>query len=553
MLGKDKGDMDVKVPGTIHLVDLEGNMNVRHEEGDDIVLVPQPTDDPEDPLNWLKKRKYLLGFCLMLAVFSADILSTALSAALLNIVEDTGIPLADINTGVGIQYLFFGWSCLLWQPLGLNYGRRPLIIGCGFALILFTIWSAYVKSSAEWYINRLLVGTAYGPIETLIEISIADVFFAHERGGWVAWYCAILFGIPFLSGIPAGFVAANENLGWQWIQFIAVIISAACMIFLFFFMEETMYYRDPALELDGTDSIPEMLLSNPNTHNDPSDSEKKNNVDVQIDKVNSSTLSADTYPKKTFSQKLKMWGSRRPGQPNTLWQDTWIPFYLIRFPSIILGGFTVGAVLSWFNVVNATIASVLAAPPYNFGSNMIGVFFVSPTIGICIGSYFSGKVVDDFTLKMSRNGKGFREPEFRLWLSVIPLIVHPAGCFLYGIGAAHGIHWVGLAFGLGMICATFPIGSAIAINYIIDSYKEVSGMGLVTMILIRNTMGFGFSYAVTPWLTAVGVQNLYISIGCIGAFFWALPLVWIAFGKRMRKLTAPTYWKLVDSYGLKAH
>ena len=48
---------NVRVPGTIHLVDLEGTMDVRHEEGDDIVLVPQPTDDPEDPLNWSKWRK----------------------------------------------------------------------------------------------------------------------------------------------------------------------------------------------------------------------------------------------------------------------------------------------------------------------------------------------------------------------------------------------------------------------------------------------------------------------------------------------------------------
>lgn len=545
MFGKNKEEtIDVKVPGTIHLVDLEGTMDVRHEEGDDIVLVPQPTDDPEDPLNWSKWRKRKLAICLMIAVFSADILSTALSAVLLDIVADTGIPLADLNTGVGIQYLFFGWSCLLWQPIGLTYGRRPTIIFAGLACMLCTVWSAYVKTSGEWYINRLLVGFFYGPIETLVEVCISDVFFAHERGGWIAWYCWTLFNIPFISGIVAGFI--SERYGWQWIQFIASIIASGCLIILFFFMEETMYYRDPALELDGIEVIPaEVVASNT----------KKENVNVEIDKVNSSTESAGStnYKVKTFKDKLKFWGARNPKQPNLFWQSVWVPFYLLRYPSIVFAGFTVGAVLSWFNVVNATIASVLSAPPYNFGANMIGVFFASPAIGITIGSYFSGKIVDNFTVKMARSGKGYREPEFRLWLSLIPMVIHPFGCLLYGIGASKGIHWVGLAFGLGAICSTFPIGSAIAINYIIDCYKEVSGDGLVTMILIRNTMGFGFSYAVTPWLVAVGTQNLYISIACIGTFFWALSFVMITFGKRMRKWTASDYWKLIDTYGFKAH
>lgn len=34
-------------------------MNVKHQEGgkNDIILVPQPTNDPNDPLNWSKLRK----------------------------------------------------------------------------------------------------------------------------------------------------------------------------------------------------------------------------------------------------------------------------------------------------------------------------------------------------------------------------------------------------------------------------------------------------------------------------------------------------------------
>lgn len=49
------------VPGTVHLVDLEGTLRVKHASGDqnDVVLVPAPSDDPDDPLNWSAKRKLL--------------------------------------------------------------------------------------------------------------------------------------------------------------------------------------------------------------------------------------------------------------------------------------------------------------------------------------------------------------------------------------------------------------------------------------------------------------------------------------------------------------
>ncbi|ODV91957.1 hypothetical protein CANCADRAFT_30239 [Tortispora caseinolytica NRRL Y-17796] len=544
------------IPGTVHQVDLQGTLNVKHEAGHkDIVLIPQPTRDPEDPLNWSKNRKLLCAIVLMIAVFSADVLTTALSAALLVIEEDTGISLSTLNQGVGVQYLFFGWANVIWQPLALTFGRRPVLLFGHLGCLMFTIWSAYVKSGGEWYVNRLLVGAFYGPIETTIEICIADIYFLHERGNWIGAYCWTLFNIPFLSGIAAGFIASN--LGWQWIQFIASIIGACCLIIMFFFLEETMYYRPPA-----QDELIDIIASTTHDMESAGGSltapvgEKADPTQVDINQDPSDVESEEetvVYHRKTYMEKLKCWGFRHPDQPNHFWRSMYMPFLLVRFPAILYSGITVGAVLSWFNVVNATIALILAEPPYNFSTNMIGVMFVAPAIGITIGSYFSGWAGDSLAIWMARRNGGIREPEHRIWIFLIPFILHPAGCILYGVGANHGIPWIGLAFGLAMICSTFPIGSAIAINYIIDAYKEVSGDGLVTMICIRNSMGFGFSYGVTPWINACGVQDTYIALAFMGMFFWGISLVMIWWGKKMRKSSARAYWQLVEKYGLKAH
>ena len=39
------------VPGTVHLIDLDHNLHVKHSKAQqDIVLVPTPSDDPDDPV-----------------------------------------------------------------------------------------------------------------------------------------------------------------------------------------------------------------------------------------------------------------------------------------------------------------------------------------------------------------------------------------------------------------------------------------------------------------------------------------------------------------------
>ncbi len=58
------------MPGTIHLVDLEGVLRVKHALGGqrDVVLLPPPSDDLDDPLNWSARRKALSTACISVCV-----------------------------------------------------------------------------------------------------------------------------------------------------------------------------------------------------------------------------------------------------------------------------------------------------------------------------------------------------------------------------------------------------------------------------------------------------------------------------------------------------
>lgn len=159
---------DDVVPGTMHLLDLDGRMHTRHLEGNkDIVLVPKPSSDPEDPLNWSRKRKMLsIGMCYTYTIGVG--ISTAVQYSVLtNIADDTGITVAQLNLGTGLMFLFLGWACLLWQPLALVYGRRGVYVISSFLCIWPVLWSAYSTSKGEWYAHRIILGIFAAPIESL--------------------------------------------------------------------------------------------------------------------------------------------------------------------------------------------------------------------------------------------------------------------------------------------------------------------------------------------------------------------------------------------------
>ncbi len=185
------------VPGTVHLVDLDGTLHAKHAKNSglrDVVLVPAPSSDPDDPLNWSPARKRLSTTCMCVYTLMVGIASAAIYSVLVPISEATGLTLGDLNAGTGYMFLAFGWGCLFWQPLALQYGKRPVYLISILATMGIQVWAPYTTSNGQWIANKVLreytrtrfeIGMAnmvategfFGaPIESLCEISVADMY-----------------------------------------------------------------------------------------------------------------------------------------------------------------------------------------------------------------------------------------------------------------------------------------------------------------------------------------------------------------------------------------
>ncbi|KAK5058896.1 hypothetical protein LTR84_011160 [Exophiala bonariae] len=472
-----------RIPGTVHLVDLHHTLHTRHAEGGDIVLDPTPSKDPNDPLNWTPRRKLLSSICANLYTWFTGVAVSTVYSVLVPISKATGVSITTLNQGTGYMFLFLGWSLLFWQPFALRYGKRLTFLISVLGAIGTSIWSPYVRSDGEWIARCIVMGFFIAPIEALPEISVTDIYFTHQRGTWMGVYAFSLAGSNYFTPVICGFIADKQ--GWAWVFYWAAIFNGATFIFLFLFQEETNYTRK-------TVGIVEDIGTSPGESAIIETDLEKSPTCPAAQAIQSRTQEGDIHNgEKSFVQKLSIL-SRTAGP--TVFQRALRSLKYFSWPVIFYAGFSYGSGLIWFNITNATASVILSSPPYNFSSSMVGLSYLSCCVGVVVGSLISGRFSDWLTIKLARRNDGFMEAEHRLWPFVLCVVLIPGASILWGVGASYSIHWVGLVVAMGILAMTTTMGVSLSVNYLIDSYHDISTDALVTVILVRNTMSFAVSY-----------------------------------------------------------
>ena len=112
---------------------------------------------------------------------------------------------------------------------------------------------------------------------------------------------------------------------------------------------------------------------------------------------------------------------------------------------------------------------------------MVGLSYLSTCIGVIVGCYFSGRFSDWLTIRLARRNKGIMEPEQRLWPFAAYVIIVPASLLLWGVGAAHHVHWFGLIVAMGTLAGSTVFGITLSVNYLIDTYHESKSSFLIRL------------------------------------------------------------------------
>lgn len=95
-------------------------------------------------------------------------------------------PIAKAAYFFNCTALFQGLGNLLWMPLINKYGRRPVYVTAFTIYTITALWCAVATQYANFLVARIVMGIAAGAGECLAPITIADIFFLHERGAITA-------------------------------------------------------------------------------------------------------------------------------------------------------------------------------------------------------------------------------------------------------------------------------------------------------------------------------------------------------------------------------
>jgi hypothetical protein len=83
---------------------------------------------------------------------------------------------------------------------------------------------------------------------------------------------------------------------------------------------------------------------------------------------------------------------------------------------------------------------IFVSPPYNFTVSQTGLTPLSPFILTIIGETISGTLNDWICLKLTQQNKGIYEPEFRLRLIIVTIVLGTVGFFGFEASVHYQTH-----------------------------------------------------------------------------------------------------------------
>ena len=313
-------------------------------------------------------------------------------------------------------------------------------------------------------------------------MTVADVFFVHERGRMNSFYVWAQNIGGSLAPVAAGYITVSQ--GWRWVWWWCAIFFAVALVAYVFLYEETKYghsavegvdvhaLQDPGLKFSRTSSDEETKISEPRLTATTS----KRSASTDVDRHRSlSVIEIDSsIPRKTYLQRLAFCSSS-PGALSHFMRHSYQPFMILfTIPSVFYVSVVYGALIAMSTVQITTLSSWMAEPPYNFDAAQIGLMSLPSWIGSTIGAVICGPLSDWLILHLARRNNGIYEPEMRLWVvaAFVPFV--PAGIFMFGFGLNNGSSWAVVAVGYALTSfGTLP-ASSLSLTYLTDAYTEVS-------------------------------------------------------------------------------
>ena len=301
--------------------------------------------------------------------------------------EQLGFSYAILNDSyaVGNGTLCIGAFILI--PFALKYGRRPLYIISTAIQLGISIWSARLETVADiMLINAFSCGVG-ALAEVIVQMTVADMFFVHERGTMNSFYVWAQNIGGSLAPVAAGYITVSQ--GWRWVWWWCAIFFGVALVAYVFLYEETKFDHSAIQGVNLRDTQDPIADFRPSASDEEVSIEKTANLsDAKLEpKMSKGSAGPEAYrsrhlsvidvdssiPRKSYVQRLALWSSS-PGPLSHFFRHSYQPFFvLFTIPGVFFVSLTYGALIAMSTVQVTTLSSWMAEPPYNFDAAQIGL------------------------------------------------------------------------------------------------------------------------------------------------------------------------------------
>ncbi|KAH7260385.1 major facilitator superfamily domain-containing protein [Fusarium solani] len=517
-------------PGTVRLV-------LQPEESTGVstfMLSPTPSSDPNEPLNWSNWRKcfnYGLTIAVTVAAFTNLSIQTVFWQQM---TVDLGVTITQLTHAQSAQLAGLAMGCIFFIPLTIKYGRRSTYVVSTAALAAVSWWTSSISSYTELILTSIITGLAGAINETSVQMTIADLFFVHQRGSANAVYFTAVMVGSFLTPLAAGSQAAEQ--GWRWSYYALSIAMTALFVTFVLLFEETKFVP---VSVGQTDNSTSLVATSWNQ------SHEYDKEDLKVDgyaTTTTMTRTDSTIPINTWRQRLRF----TTPTPESLPHLFVIPLHVITLPHVFFTALQFASGVCWLVLYMSVVSIIFAQPPYNFTTFGIGCMTLGPFVGNIFGSIYGGPLSDWVIVRLARRNGGVFEPEMRLYPLVVPTIAMAGGIIMFGVTADRGMHWIYPSIGGAFFAFGLGANGDITFTLIVDTYRELTAEAFIGVAFLRNAVSVAVPFALVPWMKTMGLTNMYILSGCIAFAIGLLFVSMIIWGKRIRTALAPRYWKLVE-------
>lgn len=473
-----------------------------------------------------------------------------LSPGFVEIAKELGISVSQLAKATSWMILTIALSLFLLNPLAKVYGRRPIYIFSIIVLFISSVVGGVGKDFRDFQTSRVIGGLGLAPFEILVQCTIGDLYFVHERATRIAfWNLCLLCGVN-AGALIAGYVI--QNLGWKWCFWICAILYGALIFLILFFVPETCYTRESSMvvppiikDIKSQEAKRGGVCKTAFMHLETGAVlyTRASNIEPRI------TSGSDTsIPlKMSYWRSLRIYSGRYSNAP--MLKIAIRPFILFWYPAVFVLFIVYGVMITWSVIYSNVIGVIFVAPPYNFSVAQAGLTSLSPLVMTIIGEAISGPLNDTICLYLTRKNKGIYEPEFRLVLIFVVVILGTVGFYGFGATVHYQSQWTGPVLTYGFSNMAMAFASTCLFGYVLDCYPTLNAEAFVALNQ-RNFLAFGMTYVIEDWLADSGTLNVFVVLGSVLLTTCACTIPLWVFGKKCRSWIGRNEWltKFMSDY-----